>query len=645
MRLTGVRLRNWKRYRGEHEVELSPGVYALVAKAVENPDRSNWLGKSSFVEALWYGITGDVPKEDTVDSVVSHGEAEMAVDLEFDDGTFVVRDRDVKRGKSGFKLTIPDGQGGELELVGDAAQEALEQRIGLTKKDLRATCFVRQKQIAKLVTDDPAEVTGVINGWLDMGKVERAAADLATAAADEERALEQVTMQFRSAQTALGGMESEEELRQEEQRLRAVLEEQQAEAATLARRWEERVAREHERSAWQAAMDRAKRRALAGLELQTAKLALAKHARVTDEQRLAELQQDVEHCLREDAERRQAVEAARPMAAGAFDGVCPVAGIDCPAGKIINGMRREGRARLDAALGAAQAAQETLSHARAAVTPCQAAARRRGELAAQVAALQAVLDRTPDQGDPGVCPPALPVPESTGVDGAVTDQLAEVKARLLRRKELQDVVQAAGAEVLVRGNEVAAYRLARSVLGRRGVQRVIAQRACLVLEQGANERLASAGVDLRITLAWGRETQQLEVTCPSCGLAFPKSARVKQCERCGEARGLKSDEKFHVERSNVSGAADDLAGLALQLAAAHWLRKTRGSPWSVLVLDEPLGALDVHNRRAVAASLTRLVGDGFDQAFVIAHDRGTLDALPQRIEIVADGSWSKVSAT
>jgi recombinational DNA repair ATPase RecF len=644
VRLTGVRLKNWKRYRGEHELELQAGVYALVARDAENPDRSNWLGKSSFIEAVWYGLTGEVPKDDTVDSVVSHGEQEMAVDLEFDDGTFVARDRDVKRSTSKLKVVVLDGKGGELELAGDGAQETLHQRMGITKKDLKATCFVRQKQMAKLVTEDPAEVSSVINGWLDMARVEKAADALARSAAEVERRLEDAAAKLASSKSTMAGMLPEAELRAEEQRLLAVLEEQQAAAAVNARYAERRLVREREHAAWRAARESIQRRALARADLDAAETTLREFvATALDQEHVRRREAGLEECVREEAETRAAEQRARPMAAGAFDGVCPVAGIDCPAKAQINSMRAEGRARLDTARAAAGTAQEAVRLARAALAPCQAAARRRAELEAAVAARRGVLNRQPEQADPGPEPEALPAYECVAADPAsVTTQLAEVKARLIRLEEVRDAITERAEQVELLRDEAEAHRLAVQVLGRKGAQRVIAQRACVVLEHGANERLARAGVDLRVTLAWGRETQQLEQQCAACGLAYPKSARVKKCERCGAERGLKSDEKFHVNLSARSGAADDLAGLALQLTAASWLRSSRGSPWSVLVLDEPLASLDAYNRKMLVASLAKLIGDGFDQAFVVSHDRMVQDALPMRVEIVAEGKWSKV---
>jgi DNA repair exonuclease SbcCD ATPase subunit len=632
--LMGVRLRNWKRYKGEHEVELTGGVYALVARAEEDPERSNWLGKTSFIEAVWYGLTGDVPADATLDGVVSHGEPDMSVELEFDDGVFLARDRDVARKQSKLTLCLPDGDT-ETKWTGDAAQDELYRRIGMGKKDLKATCFVRQKQMDKLVTDDPADVTAAINGWLDMARVEKAAALAAAGATKAEQDLERLAVELNTAQATLSVEPLAESLAAEVTRLEGELADYQAAQ-------EQRVQHAKLDGEWRLAQQRCEQYRLAQERVAKQREALESFARVNRELLGANV---VGWCQREADERAALVvianeeeRNARTVAAGQFDGACPVAGIDCPAKDRINAGRTEACARHEKARAAARLAQDALAKARGALAPYQEAARSRDRLAAEAGAAERALPKQPPP-DPGPRPVEPEIPMG-GADAA--RQLADYQAAQRRRAELEPRVEKLTAALEDARAVAEAHRLAQRVLGRKGVQRVIAQRACVVLEHGANERLVTAGVDLRLTLAWGRETQVLETTCSACGQAFPKSARVKECARCGEQRGNKSDERFHVERSSSSGAADDLAGLALQLSAASWLRRARGCPWGVLVLDEPFGALDPHHRRALAASLTRMVGAEYGQAFVVAHDRETLDALPRRLLVTASGPWSRI---
>ncbi len=93
---------------------------------------------------------------------------------------------------------------------------------------------------------------------------------------------------------------------------------------------------------------------------------------------------------------------------------------------------------------------------------------------------------------------------------------------------------------------------------------------------------------------------------------------------------------MRIELTQRSGAAEDLAGLAVQIAASAWLRESRGSAWRSIAIDEPFGSLDSCHSRALGAHLAALLAGkhGFLQSFVVAHDRASLDAFPSRIEIV-----------
>jgi DNA repair exonuclease SbcCD ATPase subunit len=94
--------------------------------------------------------------------------------------------------------------------------------------------------------------------------------------------------------------------------------------------------------------------------------------------------------------------------------------------------------------------------------------------------------------------------------------------------------------------------------------------------------------------------------------------------------------------SDRSGAAEDLAGLAISLAASSRLRAERGSPWGVVCLDEPFGALDRSHRRSLAKGLVLMLVGQWEQALVIAHDDATMDAMPGRIVIVGGSNGSRV---
>jgi DNA repair exonuclease SbcCD ATPase subunit len=65
----------------------------------------------------------------------------------------------------------------------------------------------------------------------------------------------------------------------------------------------------------------------------------------------------------------------------------------------------------------------------------------------------------------------------------------------------------------------------------------------------------------------------------------------------------------------------------------------------VIAVDEPFGALDEAHRKSMGVHVARLLKSryAFEQAFVIAHDTSSTDAMPGRIRVIAgSGGWSRV---
>jgi DNA repair exonuclease SbcCD ATPase subunit len=118
--------------------------------------------------------------------------------------------------------------------------------------------------------------------------------------------------------------------------------------------------------------------------------------------------------------------------------------------------------------------------------------------------------------------------------------------------------------------------------------------------------------------------------------------RIKECASCGAARGKKVEDRLDVVLSDRSGAAEDLAGIAVMLAASELIRSLKESCFGVACLDEPFGALDKANRKAFAHGLVTMLRDGWEQVFVVAHDDALMDAMPGRIVIEASDEGSCV---
>lgn len=637
--LSGIRLTNFLPFRGEHTLELEPGIYAVLGCRDDDPRRSNWAGKTSLLWAIRFALYGQHPKR-TEDEWITDGEPDGGVDLEFSDGVFVSRTR--TRGKpTALRILVPDAAGQERELTGHEAQAELERRLALTDADSEATWWVEQGAAARLIQAEPAARTGIVAGWLGLAPLVTAAAWVAS----EVRRLVQVEQRTMGRLSGAKDALNDADPGTASMDARASMEELQAEADKLIA--EERAFRlaEDARRAWAAAQREADAYKAAQRRVDALSTQLGQTP-VPDAKAREAARSAAEAATQRVGAARAEVQSRRSLVTAGFSGRCPVAELDCPATAEINARRQELAKKAAAAQVEFEAAQRAADEALKLQNDHRIALGARERV---VAELQ-VAEREVLRLRPLAAAAAQPEPPVPSIDiehgrlQAIQREMAERRAWAEQQQRFQAQAAEAEKEIATVRLELAVHREALAILGRNGAQRVVAEGALTEIESRANALLAGAGIDLSLTVRWSREGKGLATHCDGCGSPYPTSQKVKACEVCATLRGPKLDEKLTLELSDTSGAARDLGGLAMQLAAGAWLRARRGSPWAVACLDEPFGQLDGHNKQALAAHLAGMLTTAFglEQAFVVAHDPALLDGLPGRIKVVAGETGSSV---
>lgn len=650
MYVSELRLFNWLCYRGEHRLTLAPIVYGVLAQRVDDADRSNWSGKTGLLNAVRFALYGKHPAA-VEDDWITHDEPAGGCGLLLSDGTIVERRRE--RGKATrLAVQVP----GQPKAFDGDAQRVLEERIGMADGDFTATCFFPQKQIDRFVTATPSQRMAVIAGWLQLEPLQRAEKavrqslnrlldeDTRTEAAlgAQHGTIRSLLSQYfeLAPNDALSWVEADADMGEVVNDCRK--------AAAAAKAHADRLkAALVEYTEWRgavagaAAFDRimAEVAALGDVE-ETARKRGAVVARLTAATKVADEAKD--RCV---VERKQYTEV-EALARGRFGGKCPIDGHACPDVVAMNSAVEANtqalsrlRASGEASTNHLRIVNRPVDDARAELRAIDDAEARRVVLLESTAAHRPAKARIEAAG----MPPDTSTQEQAADAAWETYQQAEGEAR-----------EAARVHELVRGAFVAVEHLqeqsrqtkrrvvimqqAIAILGRNGAQRRIAEGALGNIATMANESLRETGIPLQVDITWAHEGQGLADECPECGAAYPKGRSVKQCGRCGSVRGPKTIDRIDVKLSNVSGAAEDLAGVAIQLAAGAWLRARRGSAWSAAFIDEPFGALDPSNRRALATHLAALLRGryGFEQAAVVAHDRAITDSMPGRLLVTAD---------
>ena len=641
-------MRNWCCFKGQQTLKLTPTFYAVVAEGPVNPDESNWLGKSATLAAIDWCLWGRKPEHvRTKGDLITWGEKSMEVALDLSDGHVIKR---TLGSSTPEKLYLFEpGKSPEQALMGDEAQLAIARVLGLSKEDF-LLCYVTQGAMARMVHMDPGPRMDVVGSWIGLGPLEACEDDAAAVLGEFSKRIDAKRREKDAALAVIAAADPEatSALTLDARILTVVggIEEHERQLAHL------RFAREKEREREQLASDAVRYDAIVreGSELAKSLTSVTLGALVKDEQAAGIT---AGAAGREHDRVRDRTSARFVVAAGRFDGTCPLAGKACPAPEFVtretsaNVTQRDADQReLEQRERVRTARAEEHHQAREAVRLRQHAEQRLRDLREEARRLKPQKEKFEALGGA-----RAPTHDMSAISNA------EVELERVRRHHA--VLVGASKQIEAKQKQVAAIDgelaqleqaariagAAATIFGKGGAQRRMAEGALGDMEERANaDVLGAAGIALQVGVVWSRETQGLAAACGQCGAAFPASRRVRQCERCGAERGPQMQNRLEIEPSARSGAADDLAGFAFQIGASAWLREDRIAGWGVCMLDEPLGQCDVANRKLISAHLPGILARaGFGQGLVIAHHASILDALPGRIRIVSDGKHSTAS--
>lgn len=659
MHLTTIELENWLPYKGEQRIDLAPTCYAVVAEVDGAEGRSNWSGKTSLLEAIPFALFG-LHRKRTEDEWIYDKATRGGVVLHFNNGVSVARWR--KRGGTTELLVDDNG----TQHGGVAAQELVTRLIGMSREDFLNTSYFRQKDIARIVYAKPADRAKEFASWFKLGMLRKAEATT-LARINELRAeadkLHEYLAGLKLGMTqALGettpetmGKTTSEYVALGWTRLRSKMARAEAYAKQLElahnAAQEAYGALKAEADGWQRHMNNAERyRAI---------VAERKGLGVPDvpgaQSRLATLTQQ---CLRANELEQVAKGKANKLGGllvGNFDGVCPVNGMQCPAGKQILDAETLNRKRYDEAVEEARKASEEArrlkgegAEATADLRRQQNIEKRKADLDAQAASLRESLvyiNTNPEA--PSLADVKLNKEKAYEAFADADRTLRNLQALVEEWRPATGEASKAEQRLDAIAKDLEVLQAATVVLGRQGAQRIIAERVLRSIVHNGNAKLRECAIDLEFNITWAREGKGLADVCTSCGYPLPASQRVKRCPRCDADRGNKTIEKSDILFSDRSGAAEDIIGGVIRLEAGSWFKRDRGSQWGILLVDEPFGALDESNREA----FTRLLlascraDQGNAQAFVVAHHEDVMSTLPSVIRVKRHDGYSTLQAS
>ena len=619
-------LRNAGPFRGEHRLELGPKAYAITARRTFDPGLSNWAGKSFLFEMVDFALHGRLAKHRgfDADGWITRGEKSGLVALELEGGWVASRER--RRGQATqVRFEGPGGKAAQAE-----ASAAIAKYLRFEADDFPNVAYFEQGEAKRLVRTPSEKRFDIIRGWFGLEKADAAETAAGRIAAAKVRELQSARGKLDAVRAMIEGLGEEVDVSKVEE-LRAEVE-QQLEKAAEARR--SRAALEDGRGAIARFEELVALGKQLAAEIEKIPADAEERARAAEEAR-ADLRAAA-------AERRAERDAKKRVALGLFDGACPVAPIDCPAKARINADRESSKEVLRAAeerLAAALRALEDLVEEQGDVgNQASLLVTKRAEIERVRARAQELQPRVKEaRATLKTQAPETAFDEDglRRVHAEAMRTISEAEAKRAHRKRLEAEEKRHAEEVERLIAEVQIATAARDCI-RGGTRRVVDRNLRAITAESASS-MREAGIDLEVDIRWEREGKDPAKACDLCGQAFPASARVKECASCGAPRGQNMIQRLEFVLSDRSGAADDLAGVFIQLAAGGWLLRERESPWATAMLDEPLASVDRSNRRALGGKLVKLLGSGaFRQSMIISHSPEISDLYPGRIEIIVE---------
>ncbi len=639
MNITELRLHNWLAFRGTHTLKLEAKPYAIMARRVDDPEASNWSGKTALVEAIKFALTGEHRHRLDDEWITGNdpgskergeiAEGSGEVGLSFDTGERIVRSKEVKKAAKLYYWST----GAKDPAFKAEAQLAIDARLMLSAKDFDATWFFAQREMARIILAKPDDRMKMISAWLKLGPLERCedkARARVNALLDDVTRIQGRRQGARERLVAALAGRSRDLVAADAKEALGRVHGAKHHLGKIEKEWQENEARRRAKEIREEYEQLCEEGTKLAAEVE--RIDMPALRRTTD---LANA--ELEQCVEQSGIAVATVRSLDVVARGAFDGKCPIADIECPATKKINAARSESARKLEAEKRIVHSFSESLARARvemnatsAALSMAIAKEQRLTALRARVEEMNDRLVESPEPEDTDVLRSKLTqarehVAAMTYAEGTHAQAMLTIESVDNEEKTLDN--EATGIE-----QELRLARAALTIFGKTGAQRRIAEEVLGQIEEDANRRLALASIPLSVRVQWTREGGDPAKACDACGASFPASAKVKACARCGATRGKQIQNSLDFILSDRSGAAEDLAGIAVQLAARDWLLADRGSDWRPVVIDEAFGQLDPANRRALAQHFGMLLGS--QQAFIIAHHAQVLDALPGRIEIV-----------
>jgi len=623
-----IGINNFMPFKGQHEIEIPDGVFGVFGKYIGDDEKSNRAGKSTFLDAILFGRYGKTKRGLTQNKYVHHGKDEAEIEMVFDvDDNEIVLSRQFGKVSD---LKVDDVAGSRN------AQKYLDKELGLSFEDFTKISFVGQGDVVGILSNTSSEIKSVISKWIGVGVWEDVSKVVGVKlkkimTTDDELSFSEATLQ--------GSIESLENVvlaDKEVEVLKSDFEKAVEHNAKFRELAKNKIRLETELDEIDDVIEAKKKIK----KMREMKVILADEERLKKKRNRALEKKASSKIIVQDLQNK--IFDAEQQINEDFDGVCPIDRGGCPRVDEINGCQNAKKTNKKKLVEL----QKELKNQKEMMFEANETKRKLDEKLEVLSSEYQLTGQTFKESEKEcrtrkeVLSDLNEIKNMSLIDISVFQDtyleavrnIENLQNAILSLKKITK--EKSGLE-----SELKLYQALKVITSKTGIPSLQIENSVLQIEETANKFLESIGSDTMLRFDFERELDKPATSCRYCGFIFPKSAKMKQCQDCGEDRGKEMRDEFQVnvvEGETIqpleadSGGGKTLLGLALRIA----LSKFVGS--SILFLDEICASLDPSNLSKLMKTLVVLPDMGFRQVFVISHRQEIAESLSASLIVCRD---------
>lgn len=633
MTISQIGLVDFMPFKGHQCISNIPnGLIGVLGEYSGQSGRSNRSGKSALLDAVLYALHGTSRqigdrKSRSLMEMIHKGSDSMSTSLVLSaDGRLHYINRVYKLlGKSGVSSAKIDGN----NLGIDASKEVVKSLFGMDRDDFLRTCFVRQGDLENILSRTGSQLRDDISKWkgLDLWPKLEEMAKMETAS--WHRSLEVARIKFDATQEVIKrGRTDDNEIKSCQDRLRED-QEHNARIAVAQKRLKELRLSYYVAESIEGIVDRRD-------EIPVLEKTITKCQKELKKVEILKSDANVElrSAEKETREREKQVQKG-------FDGICPIDGVQCPRINDINSDCEEVQSRLIKVKEIEKSKTSYFMKCEKDYDDKKSDFDSVENDFRQVVADKKRLDDYKGSSTDEIDAVIIDIEKDNEIGVIDTTETEKILRDMQIQASKYDVAFDEEKKHNTRmeecENEIRHSRYVKFMCSKYGIPSMMIAEALDEIAIRVNLILEDLGVDPRLMFEHERELRTRAKVCYKCGYIFSQLSKEKICTDCGELRGMdKSDElrPMVVEGDRIqhfdldSGAGRGLIALATRVSMAIFL----GS--KILFLDEVTGMLDEYHLGTMIKFLHNLTEMGFNQIFVISHNKEIIESAPFQIRIL-----------